>query len=209
MKWNDGKIKGSQADDECKFWQDSWYRNTHSWIIPKKLRCNQIKLMWTSKCIIYEFWLSTSFPAGESGETQNMSRHAAGMKHCITLPQIKSQFPCKSSQKANSCKRMRRLMCIAFFLLAVSKETNSKEIPTKRKVEEIEQELDKVFCYHHHNLHCINYWYFYVEVATDTTTDTIEQKLETVFYHHHHYILDHKKIIIVLQIFSKNATITI
>ena len=38
-----------------------------------------------------------------------------------------------------------RLMCIAFFLLAISKKTRSKEIPTRRKVEEIERELEKVF----------------------------------------------------------------
>jgi len=47
------------------------------------------------------------------------------------------------SQKVNRSLRMRRLICIAFFLLAVSKETRSRETPTRGKVEEIEQELEK------------------------------------------------------------------
>merc|ERR1712172_284306 len=46
-------------------------------------------------------------------------------------------------QKVNSSLRMRRLICIAFFLLAISKETRSRETPTRGKVKEIEQELDK------------------------------------------------------------------
>ena len=61
-----------------------------------------------------------------------------------------------SVQKQSQSFRMRRsLVCsFAFFFLAiVSEETTwSQEIPTRSKVEEIEQELDKVFHRHCHYL---------------------------------------------------------